>query len=409
VTAGRLEATAAALVGVVAVVVLGYRLGTGAPATAALAGAVAVVAVAVPAALRLVTGLPQVVGTARAAQLGVLLPGPEALAVARRIDTLLVAGVGPLGAGEAEVRDVHAVEGVATAEVLRLAGSVAQASDRPLDRAVAAAAADPLLDVAEFDEVDDLGVRGLVAEVVGAPGAPVVVAHAVLVGEVELLAVHEIVLPAELTEATGAITAAGGTPVVVAWDGIARAVLGVGRAAPSTTAAAVRALCELRVRVVLLAAGDAATAREVAARVGIDDVLAGSGPDEWPALVHGLRDTGAHVAVVADAGTDEAVLRAADLAVRVGCPAAGRSGTGTSSVLVPGDLPAAVEVLRLARRAGTVTRANAVWAVLCLAAVLPATAAGLLDPLLSATATAAAAAVLVGNGLRLQRHGSTDR
>jgi cation transport ATPase len=398
---GRVEAAAAGVVGAAAVAVLGYRLGAGEPAEGALGAALAVLIVAGPGALRLATRLPLLVVTGRAARHGVLLHDPGALTSARCVDTVVLAGTGTLTNGELEVRDVHVIDGHAPADVLRFAGAVAQESDRPIDRAVAAAS--PWLPgVAEFDRVDDLGVRGIVAEVVRAPGeGPRVIAHAVLVGSAGLLAAHDVGLPAELAAPTGH----SGARVAVAWDGVARGVLEVGPAVAPASAAAVSALGGLGLRPVLLASEAAPVAQAVAARAGIarDAVVAGVAPEDAASVVRGLRDSGSSVAVIAGSGRHEAALGTADLAVRIGPT----GDHGAAAALACSDLPAAVEAIRLARRTVAVTRTNVVLALGCVAAVLPAAATGLLGPLLSTAATATGAVVLVVNSLRLQRYRTT--
>jgi cation transport ATPase len=416
VTPGRVEAAAAGAVGTVAVAVLGYRLGTGEPTTAAIGATLAVLLVAVPCALRLATGLPRLVGTVRAAQLGVLFSGAEALAAARSVDTVVLAGTGTLTTGGLEVHDVRAVDGVAPADVLRLAGAVAQESDRPLDRAVAAATP-RLPGVAEFDKVDELGVRGIVAEIVGTRVEDrKVIAHAVLAGNAEWLAAHDIDLPAELTAAN-----TGRRSVVVAWDGVARGVIEVGPAVAQATAAAVGRLGELGLRPILLAAETTPVAYAVATRAGLvpDAVVAGLGPPDAAPLIRTLAERGARVAVIADCGCYEAALGVADLAVRIGPAAAAphrqdddhgpvREPDGTTAVtLACGDLTATVDAIQLARRTASVSRGNVVWALACIAAFLPAAATGLLGPPVSAAAMATGAAVLVFNSLRLQRYRPT--
>jgi cation transport ATPase len=393
--ASQLEVAAATLTVTAALVVLAYRLGSGQPATMAIGAALAVLLVAVPGALRLATGLPRLVGTDRAARLGVLASG-AAFASARRVDTVVLAGTGLLTSGELEVRAVHAVDGVPADDVLRLAGAVVQESGRPIHRAIAATTP-RLPGVADFDPVDGLGARGVVAEVVGAPGEERVIAHAVLVGDAALLAAHDIDLPA--VPAT-----AGCTPVAVAWDGTARGVLNVGPDVPRATAAAVRGLTALGVRPVLLAAEEPEVARAVAASAGIapDAVLAGVAPRDAARLV---RELGSGVAVITGSERYEAALRAADLAVRIGW-------AGTASrpalTLVRGDLAVAVAAIRLARHTAAVARTNLIWSLACVAVLLPTTAAGLLGPALSAAATAICAAALGINGLRPQRGAATD-
>ncbi|TWF76301.1 haloacid dehalogenase-like hydrolase [Pseudonocardia hierapolitana] len=393
--ASQLESGAAALTGTAALVVLAYRLGSGQPAAVALGAAFAVLLVAVPAALRLATGLPRLVGTERANRLGVLVSGPDAFAAARQIRTVVIAGSDLVTGGELGVHAVHAVDGASHADVLRIAGAVARESGRPVDRAIAAATP-RLPGVSDFDPVADLGARGVVAEVVGASGEEQrVIAHAVLVGDAELLAAHDIDLPA--VPAT-----AGCTPVAVAWDGVARGVLDVGPDVAAARAAAVHRLRALGLRPVLLTAEEAPVAQAVAARAGLapDAVLAGVAPQHAAPLV---RELGPGVAVIADPERYEAALDAAGIAVR----RCATTATRPALTLVRGDLAAAVDAIRLARHTAAVIRTNLAWSLACVAALLPVTAAGLLGPSLSAAATAAGAAVLAVNSLRCERHTST--
>jgi P-type Cu+ transporter len=392
-----MEYAAADLVGTVAIAVFVFRLGSGEPVTEALGVALAVLLVAVPCALHLATRLPRLIGTERAARLGVLISGPDALATARHVDTVVLAGASTLTSGDMEVRAVHAVDGVAGAEVLRMAGAVAKESDHPIDRAVAAAVPRPP-GVAEFDTVQDMGVRGIVAEVVGAPGEDRrVIAHAVLVGNAELLAAHDIDPPTRPATA-------GCVPVAVAWDGVARGVLEVGPAVAPETSAAVRGLTGLGVRPVLLAAEAAPVAQAVAASAGLapDAVLAGVTPRDAASIV---RELPSGVAVIADSERYAAALEVADLAVALAPPS--HPERRPALTLKSGDLATAVDAIRLARHTAAVTRVNLACSLACVAVLLPLAAAGLLGPLPSAAATAAGAAVLAINSLRPQRRPTT--
>jgi P-type Cu+ transporter len=401
----RVEPAVVAVVCAVAVATLGYRLGAGTPVVAASSAALAVLLAGVPPALRLATATPRLVATGRAAQLGILLRDAGALVAAHRVGTVVLAGTGTLATSPPVVHAVHVADGVAPAEVLRLAGAVTQESGHPHDRAVTAAAATAgsLPGVAEFDTVDHLGVRGIVAEIVsGAGGEKRVVAHAVLVGSVDLLIAHDIALPAELAAVSDGAALAGRTPVAVAWDGVARAVLVVGPGVAPSDLAAVRALRGLGLHPVLLTSGTAPAAHALAGPLGIpaDGVFAGVAATDEAALVRRLRSTGG-VAVIGD-GAHPAALDAADLAVGA---APGVTGDLT---LVRAGLPAAVEAIEIARRAARVTRANLVSAFACLALVLPAAATGLAGPAVAGSATAAGVAVVVVNSLRLQHIGTTD-
>jgi cation transport ATPase len=397
-TVDRLEYAAADLVGTVAMAVFVFRLATGGSIVEALGATLAVLVVAVPCVLRMATRLPRMIGTERAARLGVLISGADALTTARHVDTVVLAGASTLTNGDLAVRAVHAADGVESVEVLRLAGAVAQESDRPIDRAIAAATP-RLPGVAEFDPVDDLGARGIVAEVVGAPGEEQrVIAHAVLVGDAELLAAHDIDPPAQPTT-TGCV------PVAVAWDGVARGVLEVGPSVAPATSAAVRGLRNLGVRPVLMAAEPAPLAQAVAASAGLapDAVLAGVTAGEAAPLVRELRPT---VAVIAESARYGAALDVADLAIPL-TPSTGEDHR-PAFTLEHGDLATAVDAIRIARHTAAVTRTNLICSLACVAVLLPVTAAGLLGPALSAALTAACAAVLAINSLRRQRRAATD-
>jgi hypothetical protein len=169
-----------------------------------------------------------------------------------------------LTAGVAELRAVTATD-ADPAEVLRLAAAVERASGHVLARAIVAAAGPDLPDVAEFDGLPGLGVRGLVSELVGDR----VLAHAVLVGSPTLLRDHGIDLPAELGAARVAAEAAGRVAVAVAWDGVARGVLDLDDPLRAGSAAAVAGLCRLGVRPVLVTGAGPVVATVLALELGM--------------------------------------------------------------------------------------------------------------------------------------------
>jgi Cu+-exporting ATPase len=387
----------------VAVATLGFWLGSGGGAATAFTAAVAVLIIACPCALGLATPTALLVGTGRGAQLGILIKGPEVLESTRRIDTIVLDKTGTVTTGEMQVHEVHTAEGISTDGAMRLAGAVEQASEHPVGRAIAAAAeasTGRLPGVAEFDSVPGLGVRGVVAEVDG----DAVVAHAVLVGRAALLARHDIALPADLAAAQDAAEAEGRTAVVVAWDGVARAVVVVGDTVKPTSAEAVRRLRGLGLTPVLLTGDNAAAARTVAAQVGIDAdaVIAEVAPEDKVAAVRRLQGEGKVVAMAGDGVNDAAALAAADLGLAM--------GTGTDVAieasdltLVRGDLLAAVDAIRLSRRTLAVIKGNLFWAFAYNVAALPLAAAGLLNPMIAGAAMAFSSVFVVTNSLRLRR------
>ncbi|AQT72572.1 heavy metal translocating P-type ATPase [Streptomyces sp. fd1-xmd] len=368
-----------------------WMLVTGDP-TAAFTAAVAVLIIACPCALGLATPTALMVGTGRGAQLGILIKGPEVLESTRRVDTVVLDKTGTVTTGRMTLAGVVTAEGVDELELLRLAGSLEHASEHPIARAVATAAADRAgaLPVPEgFENIAGLGVRGVVD------------GHAVLVGREQLLADRSIALPDGLARAKAAAEAEGGTAVLVAWDGAARGVLTVADAVKETSAEAVAQLRELGLTPVLLTGDNRAVAETVAREVGIDEVIAEVLPQDKVDVVRRLQAEGRTVAMVGDGVNDAAALAQADLglAMGTGTDAAIEAGDLT---LVRGDLRVAADAIRLSRRTLATIKGNLFWAFGYNVAALPLAAAGLLNPMIAGAAMAFSSVFVVTNSLRLR-------
>ncbi|MFJ4774942.1 heavy metal translocating P-type ATPase [Streptomyces sp. NPDC088762] len=368
-----------------------WLLITGNP-TAAFTAAVAVLIIACPCALGLATPTALMVGTGRGAQLGILIKGPEVLESTRRVDTVVLDKTGTVTTGRMTLTGVHARQGVEEAELLRLAGALEHASEHPIARAVATAAAAGAgaLPVPEnFENRGGLGVQGVVD------------GHAVLVGREQLLSDWSIDLPADLKEAKAAAEAEGGTAVLVAWDGEARGVLTVADAVKETSAEAVARLRALGLTPVLLTGDHQAVAETVARAVGIDEVIAEVLPQDKVDVVRRLQAQGRTVAMVGDGVNDAAALAQADLglAMGTGTDAAIEAGDLT---LVRGDLRVAADAIRLSRRTLATIKGNLFWAFGYNVAALPLAAAGLLNPMIAGAAMAFSSVFVVSNSLRLR-------
>ncbi|MFG2879237.1 heavy metal translocating P-type ATPase [Streptomyces sp. NPDC048337] len=360
--------------------------------TAAFTAAVAVLIIACPCALGLATPTALMVGTGRGAQLGILIKGPEVLESTRRVDTVVLDKTGTVTTGRMTLAGVHTAEGVDEGELLRLAGSLEHASEHPIARAVATAAAERAgaLSVPEgFENRGGLGVQGVVD------------GHAVLVGREQLLADWSMELPAGLKEAKAAAEAEGGTAVLVAWDGAARGVLTVADAVKETSAEAVARLRALGLTPVLLTGDNQAVAETVARAVGIDEVIAEVLPQDKVDVVRRLQAQGRTVAMVGDGVNDAAALAQADLglAMGTGTDAAIEAGDLT---LVRGDLRVAADAIRLSRRTLATIKGNLFWAFGYNVAALPLAAAGLLNPMIAGAAMAFSSVFVVTNSLRLR-------
>ncbi|HET8603839.1 MAG TPA: heavy metal translocating P-type ATPase, partial [Marmoricola sp.] len=368
---------------------------TGHDTAEAFTAAVAVLIIACPCALGLATPTALLVGTGRGAQVGVLIKGPEVLESTRVVDTVVLDKTGTVTTGRMTLVDAVPADGTSVAELLRLAGAVEAASEHPIGQAVAAAAADRLDEqlpgVEGFTSTQGLGVAGVVD------------GHAVVAGRPGWLA-SEWSQP--LPEALGAVLEraqnGGRTAVAVGWDGAARGVLVVSDTVKPTSAQAVDELRQLGLRPVLLTGDNDRAARAVAAEVGIDEVFAEVLPSDKAAVIERLQREGRTVAMVGDGVNDAAALARSDLGISM--------GTGTDVAieasdltLVRGDLRAAVDAIRLARRTLAIIKGNLFWAFAYNVAALPLAAFGLLNPLIAGATMAFSSVFVVSNSLRLRR------
>ncbi|MFD5741742.1 heavy metal translocating P-type ATPase [Streptomyces massasporeus] len=390
--ADRISAVFVPVVIALALGTLGFWLGNGVGLTAAFTAAVAVLVIACPCALGLATPTALMVGTGRGAQLGILIKGPEVLESTRRVDTVVLDKTGTVTTGRMTLLAVHTAEGTDEADVLRLAGALEHSSEHPIARAVADGALEKLgaLPAPEdFANVPGLGVQGVVG------------GHAVLVGRERLLSDWAIRLPEGLAGARAAAEDAGRTAIAVAWDGEARAVLEVADAVKDTSAEAVGRLRALGLTPILLTGDNEAVARSVAREVGIEEVIAEVLPQDKVDVVKRLQAEGRSVAMVGDGVNDAAALAQADLglAMGTGTDAAIEAGDLT---LVRGDLRAAADAIRLARRTLGTIRSNLFWAFAYNVAALPLAASGLLTPMIAGAAMAFSSVFVVGNSLRLR-------
>jgi Cu+-exporting ATPase len=355
------------VIGISVATLAGWLLATG-DASAAFTAAVAVLIIACPCALGLATPTALMAGTGRGAQLGILVRGPEVLEQTRRITTVVLDKTGTVTEGRMTLTDVRLLNGATRADVLRLAGALEDASEHPAGRAIAAAAhaeLGALPPVTGFRNRPGVGVSGRVE------------GHEVTVGRSD-------------------------GRLVVDWDGEPRAELAVEDTAKPTSAEAIRELEALGLSPVLLTGDTERAARRIANEVGIGRVVAGALPADKLAEIARLQAAGEVVAMVGDGVNDAPALAQADLGIAMG------SGTdvaveASDLTLVSGDLRAAADAIRLARRTLRTIEGNLFWAFAYNVAAIPLAVAGVLSPIVAAAAMAGSSLFVVGNSLRLRR------
>ncbi|MFD9701721.1 heavy metal translocating P-type ATPase [Lentzea sp. NPDC059081] len=357
---------------------------TGHPTREAFTAAVAVLIIACPCALGLATPTALMVGVARAAQLGILVKGPQVLEATRTVDTVVLDKTGTVTTGRMRVDGTASFSG--DVDVLRLAGAVEAASEHPIGVAIAAAC-DDVPAVTGFEALVGAGARG---EVEGVP---------IVVGSAELMARLDIAVPAAATVWLSGLGPATG--VLVAWDGAVVGGIAVrDTVRPSAREAIVR-LHSLGLHTVLLTGDHEAAARAVAAEIGVGDVIANVRPADKVAAVERLRAQGRRVAMVGDGINDGPALAAADLGMAV-AHGSDIAAQAADVILVRDDLGAIPDTVLLAGRTLATIKSNLVWAFGYNAAALPLAALGLLNPLIAGAAMSLSSVLVVANSLRLR-------
>jgi cation-transporting P-type ATPase A/B/Cu+-exporting ATPase len=392
-----------AILGCAGLTLAGWLL-AGAPAGRAVSAALSVLIIACPCALGLATPAALVAACGRGARLGVFIKGYRALESSRSASVVVLDKTGTVTTGRMMVTGVWPAEGASRAELLRYAGAVEQASEHAVAAAIAATAAKeaarngtgPLPRADGFMALPGLGARGSVE------------GREVLVGRRHLLASHGMDVPDELSAQCARWERAGFTAVLAGWDGAARGAVAVADAIKPSARAAIAELRGLGLHPVLLTGDNEATARAVAAVVGIGEVIAGTLPAGKAEVIAGLQargrpGAGGGVAMVGDGVNDGPALAAADLGLALG------SGTDVAicaadMILLRDDLHAVPDAIRLARATHRTIRGNLAWAFGYNAAMVPLAALGLLNPLIASAAMTLSSAFVMWNSLRLQRY-----
>jgi Cu+-exporting ATPase len=368
-------------------------LASGATAGAAFTAAVAVLVVACPCALGLATPTALLVGTGRGAQLGIVIKGPEVLEQTRKVTLIALDKTGTLTEGVMSVAAVVPAAGATEDEVLRLAAAAESASEHPVARAIAGHGRRRLGRLAPVEGFVNRAGLGVEAVVEG---------HCVVAGRPALLAEKGVGLPAVLAERAEGLEAAGATVVWVAVDGGPGGLIALTDRVKPTSRQAVAELRALGLTPVLLSGDNERTAGTVATAVGIDRVLANILPDAKAAEIRRLQGTGQVVAMVGDGINDAPALAQADLGLSIGT-GADVAIEASDITLVSGDLRAAADAIRLARRTLATIKANLWWAFAYNVAAVPLAVAGIVKPIVAAGAMAFSSVFVVTNSLRLRR------
>ena len=362
----------------------------------AFTAAVAVLIIACPCALGLATPTALMVGSGRAAQMGIVIKGVDVLQSTRRIDTVVFDKTGTVTTGVMQLVDIICAQNSTRNEILLYAGALEHASEHPVARAIAKAARTELgqlPDVTGFESSPGMGTSGVVN------------GRKVMVGRESLFSKTMVIIPSDLRSALTNSRNNGNTAVLVVVDGAVKAVCVVADQPKATSAIAIAELRKLGLRSVLLTGDNHATAVAIAQQVGIDadeqHVIAGVLPDEKVRVVSDLQQRGYAVAMVGDGVNDAAALAQADVGIAM--------GTGTDVAMhasdltiVSGDLRLVADAILLSRATLRTIAANVFWAFAYNTAAIPLAALGYLNPMWAGLAMAFSSIFVVTNSLRLR-------
>ncbi|HEJ7947520.1 TPA: copper-translocating P-type ATPase [Serratia liquefaciens] len=367
--------------------------------TFALVNAVAVLIIACPCAMGLATPTSIMVGTGRAAELGVLFRKGEALQALRDVSIIALDKTGTLTKGRPELTDLVPAEGFDYDEVLALVAAVETRSEHPIAEAIVAAAKQRDLKIAAIEAFDATPGFGVSAKVSG---------RTVAVGADRFMTQLGLDV-ASFLPAAQRLGEQGKSPLYAAIDGRLAAVIAVADPIKETTPEAIKALHALGLKVAMITGDNAATASAIARQLGIDEVAAEVLPDGKVAALKQFRSHGARVAFVGDGINDAPALAEADVGLAI--------GTGTDVaieaadvVLMSGDLRGVANAIALSQATIRNIKQNLFWAFAYNAVLIP-VAAGmlypingtLLSPIFAAAAMALSSVFVLGNALRLKR------
>jgi len=364
----------------------------------ALINAVAVLIIACPCALGLATPMSIMVATGKGAAMGVLFKNAEAIEILRKVDTLVVDKTGTLTEGKPQLVSVTPADGVDAADLLRLAASLERNSEHPLATAIVKGAEARSLSLSNAEGFTSVTGKGITGRVDG---------RLVALGNSALLESLDID-PAGLVERAEQLRVDAQTVMFVAVDDKAAGLVGVADPIKASTPEAIQTLHHEGVRLVMLTGDSPTTARTVADKLGIDEVIAGVLPDQKAEKVEQLQREGRIVAMAGDGINDAPALAQAQAGIAM--------GTGTDVAmesagvtLVKGDLRGIARARRLSRCTMRNIKQNLFFAAVYNAVGVP-IAAGvlyphfglLLSPIIAAAAMSFSSLSIIGNALRLR-------
>jgi len=379
--------------------IIWYFFGPQPALTYAVLNFVAVMIIACPCAMGLATPTSIMVGTGKGAEQGVLIRGGEALETAHKLDAIILDKTGTITKGEPSITDIVETDGFKAAEILQMAASAERGSEHPLGEAIVRRAHEQGLKLKEptdFKAIPGLGIEATIG------------GRKILLGNMKLMKEQGVPID-KIKGKDTAFSQKGKTPMFMAVDGRPAGIIAVADTLKADSMAAIDALHQLGLEVIMVTGDNKRTADAIAQQIGIDRVLAEVLPEAKAGEVKKLQAEGKRVGMVGDGINDAPALAQADVGIAI--------GTGTDVAmesaditLISGELKGVVTAIALSKATIRNIKQNLFWAFAYNTILIP-VAAGvlfpffgiLLNPIFAAGAMGLSSVTVVTNALRLRR------
>jgi Cu+-exporting ATPase len=373
--------------------------------TFSLLSFVSVIIIACPCALGIATPAALMIGTGKGAENGILFKGGEYLEIARKVRTVVFDKTGTLTKGQPEVTDIITLSGSAGQdELLRLAAIAESGSEHPLGQAVVRKAKQEGNVVANPDSFAAVSGHGLKASYAG---------HVILIGNRKLVNDNQIAVTPSVDSKLEALEIEGKTATLVAIDGKLSGIIALADTVKDRAREAINSLKSMGIEVIMLTGDNERTAKAIASKLGIDNVIAQVLPQQKEEIVAKLKSEGKVVAMVGDGINDAPALARADLGIAIGSGTDVAKETG-GIILIKNDLRDVVTAFELGKKTVSKIKQNLMWAFGYNTGLIPVAAGALVPffgpsmyewlPFLAAGAMAMSSVSVVSNSLLLGRY-----
>ena len=364
----------------------------GASFSFAFGSAITVLLIACPCALGLATPAAIMVGAGQAAREGIYIRNGESLETAAKLNVIVFDKTGTITEGKPKVTDLVKLSRLSEGKIILLAASAENNSEHFLGKAIVAYAKDYGLNLQACSHFYSATGRGIEAEVDG---------KKLLLGNQDWLDEQQVDIE-DLLVAASYFSEQGKTPVFMAVNGKAAAVFGIADKARPQAIHAIRHLQKLGIQTLMVTGDTKKTANYIAAKVGIETVIANATPEQKLAIIHQFQAEGKNVGMIGDGINDAPALAAANVGFAI--------GTGTDiaiesadMTLVQGDIGKVASAIQLSTDTIRIIKQNLFWAFAYNVIAIPVAAFGKLNPMIASGAMALSSVSVIVNSLRLNK------